>query len=81
MSRLPQISSRLLTRNSFNPTTTTGTALQTTRHFSRTTANMGVEKTIISAGSGAIPKKGDKVTMEYTGWLKDTSKPGNKGKQ
>ncbi len=40
---------------------------------------MGVTKTIISEGNGPIPKKGDTVTIEYTGWLKDTSKPNNKG--
>lgn len=43
---------------------------------------MGVEKTLISEGNGTDkPKKGDTVTMEYTGWLYDTSKPENKGKQ
>jgi len=40
---------------------------------------MGVTKTIIKEGNGAIPKAGDKVTIEYTGFLKDTSKPENKG--
>ncbi|KAH8596036.1 peptidyl-prolyl cis-trans isomerase fkr-3 [Bisporella sp. PMI_857] len=42
---------------------------------------MGVDKTIRSEGSGAIPKVGDKVTIEYTGYLKDTSKPDNKGEK
>ncbi|EKD20023.1 uncharacterized protein L3040_002300 [Drepanopeziza brunnea f. sp. 'multigermtubi'] len=41
---------------------------------------MGVTKTILKEGSGAIPKVGDKVTIEYTGYLKDTSCPENKGK-
>jgi FK506-binding protein 1 len=41
---------------------------------------MGVEKTLITQGNGTdTPKKGDVVTMEYTGWLYDTSKPQNKG--
>lgn len=41
---------------------------------------MGVEKTVISEGNGSdTPRKGDTVTMEYTGWLYDTSKPENKG--
>lgn len=40
---------------------------------------MGVTKTILKEGSGAIPKVGDKVTIEYTGYLKDTTKPENKG--
>lgn len=42
---------------------------------------MGVQKTILQEGSGASPKNGDKVTMEYTGWLKDPSQPNGKGKQ
>ncbi|RMZ74004.1 peptidylprolyl isomerase [Pyrenophora seminiperda CCB06] len=40
---------------------------------------MGVEKTILQEGSGASPKKGDRVTMEYTGWLKNPDN--SKGKQ
>ncbi|KAL3427420.1 peptidyl-prolyl cis-trans isomerase fkr-3 [Phlyctema vagabunda] len=52
-----------------------------TRQFSSTTAIMGVSKTVLKEGSGAIPKVGDKVTIEYTGFLKDTSKPDNKGSQ
>ena len=40
---------------------------------------MGVTKTTNQEGTGATPTKGQKVTIEYTGWLKDTSKPGNKG--
>ncbi|EPQ67407.1 Bgt-4035 [Blumeria graminis f. sp. tritici] len=42
---------------------------------------MTVEKTIIKAGHGVSPKPGDTVTMEYTGFLKDTGCPDNKGKQ
>lgn len=42
---------------------------------------MGVTKTIIKEGNGPSPKNGDKVTMEYTGWLKDPSKENQKGKQ
>jgi FK506-binding protein 1 len=53
----------------------------TTRTFSITAANMGVSKQILSEGSGPIPKVGDKVTIEYTGYLKDTSKPDNKGEK
>ena len=40
---------------------------------------MGVQKTILSEGNGPSPQKGDKVTMEYTGWLKTST--GDKGKQ
>ena len=42
---------------------------------------MGVTKTIIVPGNGAIPNVGDKVTIEYTGFLKDLSKPDHKGEQ
>lgn len=42
---------------------------------------MGVTKQVHQEGSGAQPSKGQTVTIEYTGFLKDTSKPDNKGKQ
>lgn len=43
---------------------------------------MGVSKQTLSAGNGVdFPKKNDTVTMEYTGWLYDPSKPDNKGSQ
>ena len=40
---------------------------------------MGVQKTILQEGNGPSPKNGDRVTMEYTGWLKTASN--EKGKQ
>jgi len=40
---------------------------------------MGVTKTLLQEGQGAIPVKGDQVTIKYTGFLKDTAKPDNKG--
>lgn len=40
---------------------------------------MGVTKTTLKEGSGAQPTDGQTVTIEYTGWLKDTSKPDSKG--
>lgn len=42
---------------------------------------MGVTKTVISEGSGPSPTNGQVVTIQYTGWLKNTSKPDNKGDQ
>lgn len=42
---------------------------------------MGVQKTVLQEGSGAQPKPGSTVTIEYTGWLKDAGKPGNKGEK
>ncbi|KAK4103765.1 FKBP-type peptidyl-prolyl cis-trans isomerase [Parathielavia hyrcaniae] len=40
---------------------------------------MGVTKTTHVAGTGPQPVMGQTVTIAYTGWLKDTSKPDNKG--
>ncbi|KAL8408977.1 hypothetical protein RB594_007432 [Gaeumannomyces avenae] len=40
---------------------------------------MGVTKTTHVQGEGAQPVNGQTVTIEYTGYLKDTSKPDNKG--
>jgi len=57
------------------------TRLSAFRSFSRTAAIMGVTKTVLKEGNGPIPKVGDKVTIEYTGYLKDPSKPQNKGNQ
>ena len=41
-----------------------------------------LDRTLLAAGNGKdYPKRGDEVTMEYTGWLHDSSKSGNKGSQ
>ena len=42
---------------------------------------MGVIKTTLIEGTGPKPAEESTVVIEYTGWLKDTSKPDNKGKQ
>ncbi|KAL1836687.1 hypothetical protein VTK73DRAFT_4957 [Phialemonium thermophilum] len=42
---------------------------------------MGVTKTIHTEGTGPTPQVGSTVTIEYTGYLKDTSKPDNKGEK
>ena len=49
------------------------------RYFSATSAIMGVTKTLLQDGNGAVPQKGDTVTIKYKGFLKDTAKPDNKG--
>lgn len=69
--------------NSLRATTRTLATRTSTlpRYFSSTAAAMGVTKQISKEGSGAIPKVGDKVTIEYTGFLKDPSQPDLKGKQ
>jgi FKBP-type peptidyl-prolyl cis-trans isomerase len=51
------------------------------RSFTTTAAIMGVTKTITKEGNGPIPKKGQTVAMAYTGWVKDTTKPFNRGKE
>ncbi len=41
---------------------------------------MGVDKKMLKAGNGTdYPRKGDEVTIEYTGYLLDPSKPDGKG--
>lgn len=43
---------------------------------------MGVTKQVIKPGNGTdMPKKGDEVTIEYTGNLYDPNAPDHKGKQ
>ncbi len=42
---------------------------------------MGVTKTVLAEGSGPMPKQGDTVQIEYTGYLKDISKPEQKGEK
>ncbi|KAJ5609670.1 hypothetical protein N7528_010237 [Penicillium herquei] len=44
---------------------------------------MGVQRKIITRGSGASPASGDKVAIHYTGWLYDAKKAGKgfQGKQ
>ncbi|EHA52077.1 FK506-binding protein 1B [Pyricularia oryzae] len=42
---------------------------------------MGVTKTTTQQGTGPSPQVGQTVVIEYTGFLKDTSKPDNKGAQ
>lgn len=61
--------------------TTRTLASASQRYFSNTAIAMGVTKTVSQEGTGPIPKVGDKVTIEYTGYLKDSSKPGNKGEK
>jgi FK506-binding protein 1 len=51
------------------------------RSFATTAAIMGVTKTTTKEGNGPIPQKGQTVSMEYTGWLKDPTKPLNRGDQ
>ena len=43
---------------------------------------MGVSKQILTPGDGTTKAKaGDTITMEYTGFLQDTSAANGKGKQ
>jgi len=43
---------------------------------------MSLEKAVISEGDGkTYPRTGDTITMEYTGYLFDSSKPNNRGSQ
>lgn len=40
---------------------------------------MGVKKTTTASGYGPQARRGDTVTIEYTGWLKDEMQPDGKG--
>ncbi|KAF2168958.1 hypothetical protein M409DRAFT_20971 [Zasmidium cellare ATCC 36951] len=43
---------------------------------------MAVTKQLLTPGDGQTKaKKGDTISMEYTGWVYDASKPDNKGSQ
>lgn len=42
---------------------------------------MGVDVKTTQEGSGPKPSPGQTVTMEYTGFLKDASKPNGRGAQ
>ncbi|KAF1982615.1 peptidyl-prolyl cis-trans isomerase [Aulographum hederae CBS 113979] len=43
---------------------------------------MGVTKTVLEQGDGVNrPQKGDRVAIEYTGWLYQSTAPDNKGNQ
>lgn len=42
---------------------------------------MGVTKQMISAGNGTKAKKGDTISMEYTGWVYDDKAADKKGSQ
>ena len=43
---------------------------------------MGVQKQVLQQGNGTDkPKKGDNISMEYTGWLHEPSANEQKGKQ
>lgn len=73
-------------RLSPNPLATWATLLVPELFFpaSRTTHHstaMAVTKTIQVSGTGARPTRGQLVTIAYTGWLKDTSQPGNRGQE
>jgi peptidylprolyl isomerase len=38
----------------------------------------GLKYQVITSGAGSKPKKGQTVTVHYTGWLDDNGKPGKK---
>ncbi|KAK7429953.1 FK506-binding protein 1B [Neonectria magnoliae] len=70
-----KLSPFLITRSPLTTTTTTA------RNFHSSLFNMSVSKTTHQEGTGAIPVPGQTVTIEYTGYLKDTSKPDLKGEK
>lgn len=65
-------------RSRGNRTTSTKSPTTSAFDISRT---MGVTRTTRVSGTGPQPVRGQKVTIAYTGWLKDTSQPGSKGQE
>ena len=47
-------------------------------HMTRKKTDSGLEYEVIQDGTGESPKKGQHVTVHYTGWLDDNGKPGIK---
>ncbi|KAF3038825.1 FK506 binding protein proline rotamase rapamycin-binding protein [Didymella heteroderae] len=76
MSRALSSFTRLSATHLRNPIAST-----TTRFFTTSSRNMGVQKTVLVEGNGPSPQQGDVVTMLYTGWLKEAGKKDGKGKQ
>ncbi len=46
--------------------------------MTRQKTNSGLEYEVITEGTGESPKKGQQVTVHYTGWLEENGKPGKK---
>ena len=64
-----------LTTPALRAATVSPTALAVScRSFHRTNIAMGVERTVIKAGSGATPSRGQTVTVHCTGYLAEGKK-------
>ena len=50
-------------------------------NFSPTTANSGLRITDLVVGTGATAAAGNRITVNYGGWLFDASQPDSKGRQ
>ncbi len=57
---------------------TDNTKQEGTNKMTRQKTNSGLEYEIIKEGTGESPKKGQHVTVHYTGWLEENGKPGKK---
>lgn len=62
-----------------NSASKTNTPHQKESKMTRQKNNSGLEFEILKEGTGISPKKGQSVTVHYTGWLLDASKPEGKG--
>lgn len=51
---------------------------QGTHKMTRTKTKSGLEYTIVQAGNGTSPQKGNMVTVHYTGWLDKNGEPDSK---
>lgn len=54
------------------------TKSQGTHKMTRTKTSTGLEYTILQAGNGKSPHKGNQVTVHYTGWLDKNGEPDSK---
>lgn len=58
--------------------TTTPTTNKSEKKMTRTKTASGLEYEILTEGTGESPRKGQQVTVHYTGWLNKDGKPGDK---
>lgn len=62
--------------DSVNKNTTT--EQKGTKNVKREKTQSGLEYEVIKEGSGVSPRKGQQVTVHYTGWLNNKGEPGTK---
>jgi FKBP-type peptidyl-prolyl cis-trans isomerase len=64
--------------NPNNVTKKNSTQQKGTQKVERKKTESGLEYEVIKEGSGASPRRGQQVTVHYTGWLNQKGEPGSK---